>query len=140
MLVCNVSLLRRRAAIAADIAETTTALDAPGTWQRRVCHFVDDPASVGEHADAFLGQIMLEAQRVPPPPSMPGWFMRCGSMRRRSWPRCYRVVPTISTAAVVEAATAADLPFSMVPRRPGRVSTACWRSMGRSCRQIRNLL
>jgi hypothetical protein len=61
MLVCNVSQLRRRAAIAADVAEAAAALDAPGTGNVVFATLVDDPASVGEHVDAFLGQIMVEA-------------------------------------------------------------------------------
>lgn len=61
MLVCSVSLLRRRAAIAADVAEIAAALDAPGTGNVVFATLVDDPASVGDHVDAFLGQIMLEA-------------------------------------------------------------------------------
>src|SRR5580765_2148601 len=61
MLVCNVSLLRRRAAIAVDVAEAAAALDAPGTGNVVFATLVDDPASVGDHVDAFLGQIMLEA-------------------------------------------------------------------------------
>jgi len=61
MLVCNVSQLRRRAGIAANVDEAATALDAPGTGNVVFATLVDDPASVGEHVDAFLGQIMVEA-------------------------------------------------------------------------------
>ena len=61
MLVCNVSLLARRAAIAADLAETAAAVDAPGTGNVVFATLVDDPASVGEIVDAYLGEIMLEA-------------------------------------------------------------------------------
>jgi hypothetical protein len=61
MLVCNVSLLRRRAAIAADVAEAAAALDAPGTGNVVFATLVDDPASVNESVDAYLGEIMLEA-------------------------------------------------------------------------------
>lgn len=61
MLVCNVSLLRRRASIVADLVEAAAALDAPGTGNVVFATLVDDPASVGDHVDAYLGQIMLEA-------------------------------------------------------------------------------
>src|SRR5580765_7040161 len=61
MLVCNVSLLARRASIAAEVAEAAVALDAPGTGNVVFATLVDDPASVGDHIDAFLGQIMREA-------------------------------------------------------------------------------
>src|SRR5580765_5526251 len=61
MLVCSVSQLRRRAAIAADVAEAAIALDSPGTGNVVFATLVDDPASVGEFVDAYLGEIMLEA-------------------------------------------------------------------------------
>lgn len=61
MLVCNVSLLRRRAAIAADVAEVTLAVDALATGNVVFATLVDDPASVNDRVDAYLGEIMLEA-------------------------------------------------------------------------------
>jgi hypothetical protein len=61
MLVCNVSLLRRRAAIAASVAEAATAVDATATGNIVFATLVDDPASVGDLVDAYLGEIMLEA-------------------------------------------------------------------------------
>jgi hypothetical protein len=61
MLVCNVSLLRRRAAIAAAVAEITAAVDATATGNVVFATLVDDPASVGDRVDAYLGEIMLEA-------------------------------------------------------------------------------
>jgi hypothetical protein len=61
MLVCNVSQLQRRAGIAADLAEVAAALDAPGTGNVVFATLVDDPASVNDRVDAFLGQIMREA-------------------------------------------------------------------------------
>jgi len=61
MLVCNVSLRPRRGAIPADIAETAVALDAPATGNIVFATLVDDPASVGDILDAYLGEIMAEA-------------------------------------------------------------------------------
>ena len=61
MLVCNVSQARRRAAISADIAELAAAVDDPGTGNVVFATLVDDPASVNEHVDAYLGQIMVES-------------------------------------------------------------------------------
>jgi hypothetical protein len=61
MLVCSVSQRARRAAIVADLAEVAAALDAPGTGNVVFATLVDDPASVGEIVDAFLGEIMQEA-------------------------------------------------------------------------------
>jgi len=61
MLVCNVSLRPPRAGIAAGITETATAVDATATGTVVFATLVDDPASVGEIVDAYLGEIMLEA-------------------------------------------------------------------------------
>jgi hypothetical protein len=61
MLVCNVSLRPLRSAIAADLAESAAALDASTIGQIVFATLVDDPASVNETIDAYLGLIMLEA-------------------------------------------------------------------------------
>jgi hypothetical protein len=61
MLSCNVSQRARRAAIAADVAEAAVAADQLGTGNVVFATLVDDPASVGETVDAYLGEIMLEA-------------------------------------------------------------------------------
>jgi hypothetical protein len=61
MLVCSISQRARRAAIAADVAEAAAALDNPGTGNVVFATLVDDPASVGEIVDAYLGEIMIEA-------------------------------------------------------------------------------
>jgi hypothetical protein len=61
MLVCNVSLRPPRRAIAADLAEVVTAADATATGNIVFATLVDDPASVGDYIDAYLGEIMLEA-------------------------------------------------------------------------------
>jgi hypothetical protein len=61
MLVCSVSQLRRRAAIAAGVAEAANALDASTTGSVIFAALVDDPASVADYLDAVLGQLMREA-------------------------------------------------------------------------------
>jgi hypothetical protein len=61
MLVCNISLRPRRSAIAAGLVETALAMDGLTTGNVVFATLVDDPASVGETVDAYLGQIMLEA-------------------------------------------------------------------------------
>jgi hypothetical protein len=61
VLVTLVSLRGRRGAIAVDIAEAAAALDSPGTGNVVFATLVDDPASVGDTVDAYLGEIMLEA-------------------------------------------------------------------------------
>jgi hypothetical protein len=61
MLVCSVSQRARRTAIAATVAEITAAVDATATGNVVFATLVDDPASVGDRVDAFLGEIMVEA-------------------------------------------------------------------------------
>lgn len=95
MLVCSVSQLQRRSAISADVAEAAAALDVPGTGNVVFATLVDDPASVSEHVDAYLGEIMLEAATA-------------ADAADASIPATY-------AAAIVEAATAADTQSSTVP-------------------------
>jgi hypothetical protein len=61
MLVCNVSLRPPRRAIAAELIEIGSALDASTTGQVVLATLVDDPASVAEFVDAYLGELMSEA-------------------------------------------------------------------------------
>ena len=90
MLVCSVSLKAPRAAIAADIAEAADALDVPGTGNVVFATLVDDPASVNENVDAYLGEIMVEAVTT-----------------TEAWDAS---IPQVYAADVAEAATAADNP------------------------------
>src|SRR6185369_13630179 len=60
MLVCNVSLRPPRRTIAADLAEAIEATDATATGNVVFATLVDDPASVAEIVDAYLGEGMLE--------------------------------------------------------------------------------
>jgi len=61
MLVCNVAIRPPRTAIAAEVAEAALAVDATATGNVVFATLVDDPASVGDLVDAYLGEIMLEA-------------------------------------------------------------------------------
>jgi len=61
MLVCNVSLRPPRRTIAVDLAEAVEAADATASGQVVFATLVDDPASVNEVVDAYVGLIMLEA-------------------------------------------------------------------------------
>jgi hypothetical protein len=61
MLVCNVSLRPPRRAIAGELAETAAAVDATTTGFAIFATLVDDPASVHDSVDAYLGEIMVEA-------------------------------------------------------------------------------
>jgi hypothetical protein len=61
MLVCSISQRAKRAAIAAGIVEPAIAADTLGSGNVIFATLVDDPASVREVVDAYLGQIMVEA-------------------------------------------------------------------------------
>ena len=61
MLINLVSLRGRRAALAVEIAELAEAVDAAATGNIVFATLVDDPASVAETVDAYLGEIMVEA-------------------------------------------------------------------------------
>lgn len=88
MLVCNVSLRPSRRAIAAGIVEAGAAADTLGTGNVVFATLVDDPASVNETVDAYLGSIMLEATSA-----------------ADSWSAS---IPLTYAADVIEVATAAD--------------------------------
>lgn len=60
MLVCSISMRPPRRAIAAALVETAAAVDASTTGFVVFATLVDDPASVGDIVDAYLGEIMLE--------------------------------------------------------------------------------
>jgi hypothetical protein len=108
MLVCSVSQLRRRAAIAADIAESAAAVDAPGTGNVVFAALVDDPASVGDHVDAFLGQIMREAANASATVNAGLTYAASIVEAVTAADHASGSMPTVWSAAVVEAATAAS--------------------------------
>jgi hypothetical protein len=103
MIVCNVSLRPPRRAIAADLAEAAGALDALGTGNVVFATLVDDPASVLETVDAYLGEIMLEAASAADAVSL----------------------VSVYDVAVVEAATAADT-------QTGTLATTTWNPSDKS--------
>jgi hypothetical protein len=61
MLVCNVSMRPPGRSVAADLAEMAVADDMLTTGTVVFATLVDDPASVDDRLDAYLGEIMLEA-------------------------------------------------------------------------------
>jgi hypothetical protein len=102
MLVCNVSQLQRRAAISAGLTEAAVALDAPGTGNVVFATLVDDPASVRDFVNAYLGQIMVEAANA-------ATTLNAG---------------LTYAAGIVETVTAADTSSAAVPRVGGLVEAA----------------
>src|SRR5262245_36251736 len=60
MLVCHVSQRPVGQTIAADLTEAALALDASNQGLLVLATLIDDPASVGDVTDAYLGEIMVE--------------------------------------------------------------------------------
>jgi hypothetical protein len=108
MLVCSVSQQQRRAAIAADLAEVATAQDSPGTGNVVFATLVDDPASVGDHVDAYLGQIMREVANAAATVNAGLTYAAAVVEAVTAISTQSASVPTVWSAAVVEAATAAS--------------------------------
>lgn len=61
MLVCSVSLRAPRRAVSVNLAEIAAANDASTTGNIVFATLVDDPASVRDTVNAYLGEIMVEA-------------------------------------------------------------------------------
>ena len=61
MLICSVSLRPSGRAITSSLVEAAAAVDAATTGFVVFATLVDDPASVGDVVDAYLGEIMLES-------------------------------------------------------------------------------
>jgi hypothetical protein len=123
VLVCSVSLSQRRAAIAADIAETAIALDAPGTGNVVFATLVDDPASVGDHIDAYLGQIMREAASAAATVNAGLTYAAAVAEAVTAADHASGSVPTVWSAAVVEAATATSAQDAAVAAATARTAT-----------------
>lgn len=114
MLICNVSLRPPRLAIAVDIIETATAVAAPAIGQLVLATLVDDPASVRERVDAYLGEIMREAGNAAAAVNA-GLTYATAIVEAASAAAVFSgAVPTVLVAAVVEAAAAAALVDSSI--------------------------
>jgi hypothetical protein len=135
MLVCNVSRLRDPKAIATNLVEATAARDVPGTasnvfstllaevavaWDAPgfvggvFGALVDDPASAGEYVNAYLGEIMLEAASAAAILNAGLIYAVLVDETVTALDVLSDAAPTIVSAAVVEAATAADAPDASV--------------------------
>jgi hypothetical protein len=114
MLVCNVSLRPPRTAIAADIAETVTAVDATATGQVVFATLVDDPASVREFVDAYLGEIMLEAASAATAVNAGLTYAAAIVEAVTAASALDAVVPGVFAASVAETVSAADTPDATV--------------------------
>lgn len=104
MLVCNVSLRPPHRAISSEIAEVAAALDVLGTGNVVFATLVDDPASVNEIVDAYLGEIMVEVASATD----------------------VITVPMVYAATIVEAVTAAetsDATAAAIPWTPASLTT-----------------
>jgi hypothetical protein len=106
MLVCSVSQLQRRAAVAADIAEAATAADSPGTGNVVFATLVDDPAAVGDRVDAYLGEIMRETASAAATVNAGLAYAAAIAEAVTAAELLSGVVPAVLTAAMSEASTA----------------------------------
>lgn len=93
MLVCHVSLRPRGRVIASNIVEAALAGDTATTGNVVFATLVDDPASVRDFVDAYLGEIMKEAASA-------AATVNAG---------------LVYAAAITEAAAASDVPNGHVP-------------------------
>lgn len=109
MLVCNVSLRAPRVAIAADLAEAAAAADSTTTGFVVFAAFVDEPASVLDHVDAYLGQIMREAASAADVVNTGLSYAAAIVEAATAVEVLLAAVPGALSAAIVEAAAAADL-------------------------------
>jgi len=107
VLVCNVSLRPVRSKIAADIAEVTAAIDATTTGNIEFATLVDDPASVGEFVDAYLGEIMVEAASAAD--VLDGGFMQAGEIVEAANAADVQDAGSVQVVGVDEVAVAADV-------------------------------
>ncbi len=115
MLACNVSQRERRAAIAADVVEAAAAGDQPGTGNVVFATLVDDPASVRETVDAYLGEIMREAATASATFTASG-VLNAALVEEAAAAAVFSASsPAVYSAAVIEAAAAADTVSVHVP-------------------------
>jgi predicted anti-sigma-YlaC factor YlaD len=107
MLVCSVSQLRRRVAIAAGVAESAAAVDATNAGMVFAA-LVDNPASASERLDAFLGQFLVEAANATATVNAGLTYAVRVDEAAFATVLLTGAVPTAIAAAVAEAASAAD--------------------------------
>jgi hypothetical protein len=107
MLVCSVSQLRRRVAIAAGVTENAAAVDAT-TAGIVFAALVDNPASASDRLDAFLGQLMVEAANATATVNAGLTYAARVDEAAFAAVLLTGAVPTAIAAAVAEAAIATD--------------------------------
>jgi len=114
MLVCHVSMRPPRRAVLADVAEVAIALDATTTGFVVFATLVDDPASVGDFVDAYLGEIMVEAASAADVVEA-GLDLNAAVDESASAAAVEDgAVPATYTDSVTEAVTAADAPDASI--------------------------
>lgn len=124
MLVCNVSLRPPRSAIAADVAEVAAALDDFGTGQVVFATLVDDPASVGDMVDAYLGEIMLEAASADAVADGGLVYLAAVDEALTAVAAQDGAVPAVYTDAITETASASDVPSATIAGSAAMTTTS----------------
>lgn len=120
MLVCNVSLRPPRAGIAVEIVEALEAGDATATGQVVFATLVDDPASVRDTIDAYLGEIMVEAASAAATVNAGLVYAVALDEAVIAADVLSGAVPAVISATVTEAASAADAPDATVTASAAR--------------------
>lgn len=121
MLVCSVSLRPPRSAIAVSVSEITTAVDAAATGNIVFATLIDDPASVADHVDSFLGEIMLEAASAADSPSAASTY---GAAIVENITVTDQLLAELVRASMAEAATATDTVSALGIYAPSMSETA----------------
>lgn len=106
MLVCSVSLRAPRPAIAADVVEAALAADGATTGNIVFATLVDAPASVGDHVDAYLGEIMVEAASAADTVAAGSVYTAAILEEATATATVRELIPV--TGSIVETATATD--------------------------------
>jgi hypothetical protein len=107
--IAEESLLSLSLTISADIAEVVVATDATATGNIVFATLVDDPASVGEIVDAYLGEIMLEAASAADTVEAGLSFVAAIVEDLTALAAEDGAVPAVYTDAITETVTAADV-------------------------------
>jgi hypothetical protein len=114
MLVTNVSLRPPRPGITAEVVEAVAAADATATGIVVFATLVDDPASVRDRVDAYLGEIMLEAASAASAVNAGLVYATAIVEAVTATDTSSGAVPGVFAASVAETVTAADAPDATV--------------------------
>jgi len=114
MLVCNVSLRPTGRVIAAALEEAGAADDASTTGTVVFATLIDDPASVSDTVNGFLGSIMIESATAAAIVNVGLTFAAAVSEPVTALDVPAGTVPTVYTVGISEVGAAIDAPDATV--------------------------